>query len=152
MKILNQKRRKKQMPEQPEIFINHISKHVIPFSANDYAKEICNLKRISNGRFEFTFCDNNQIIEINKKYLNRTYATDIISFNLGNQDNLDADIYISIEQAIENCKELDHNVEDELKTLIIHGILHTLDYKDYTKEDKDIMFMEQDRLFELAKH
>ena len=139
------------MPDQPEIFINHISNYALPFSAKDYATEICKLKQISNGRFEFTFCDNTQIIEINKKYLNRTYATDIISFNLGNQDNLDADIYISIEQAIENCKELDHNVEDELKTLIIHGILHTLDYKDYTQEEKDVMFTEQDRLFELAK-
>lgn len=140
------------MPDQPEVFINHVSKHALPFSANDYAVEICKLKGITKGRFEFTFCDNNQIIDINKSYLNRTYATDIISFNLGNQDNLDADIYISVEQALKNSNELDHDLEDELKTLIIHGILHTLDYKDYTQKDKDIMFMEQDRLFELAKH
>ena len=90
--------------------------------------------------------------KINQQYLNRDYDTDIISFNLGSAEAPEGDIYISCEQARENVEDLDHGYEDEIKHLIIHGILHLLGYQDYTKEDKKNMLKEQQRLFDLAAH
>ena len=120
------------------------------FDIETYIRKILMLKKLESGSYEFTFVNNKEIVEINQKYLQRDYITDIISFNLGSPDNPEGDIYICFEKAEENAKENNQSLDDEIKLLIVHGILHLLDYKDYTDEEKAIMYKEQDRLLKLA--
>jgi probable rRNA maturation factor len=122
----------------------------LSFDIATYIDRILNLKSIKSGFFEFSFVTNEDIIKINKQYLKRSYSTDVISFNLGDNDNIVGDIYISFEQAKINADDFNNSFENEIKLLIIHGILHLLDYRDYTKEEKAIMNKEQNRLLELA--
>lgn len=86
---------------------------------------------------EVNIVSSNIILELNKNYLNHNYNTDIITFNYSqNEKNIDGEIYISFEDAEQNSKRFNNSINEELKRLIIHGILHLLGYDDSTKEDK----------------
>jgi probable rRNA maturation factor len=129
------------------ISVNRLQPLNINFDVESYIEKIMKLKLIKNATIEFNFVDNKYIKNINKKYLNKEYATDIISFNLEekNKDIL-GDIYISIEQAKTNASNFNNSFENEIKLLIIHGILHLLGYRDYTENEKLEMNKEQTML------
>ncbi|MFT5171265.1 MAG: putative rRNA maturation factor [Candidatus Marinamargulisbacteria bacterium] len=135
---------------QTEIQINVIESIETDFNLETFIRKILKLKNLTSGSFEFTLVNNTKIIEINKEFLNRDYATDIISFNLGEIDSPIGDIYISVEKAKENAETHNQTFDNELKLLIVHGILHLLDYKDYSDEEKKVMFKEQERLLNLV--
>ena len=140
------------MSEQPLILsVNDMSPISLSFDVQSYIYVILSLQNISHGQFDFNFISNDEIISINKKHLNRDYPTDIISFNLGTIDNIVGDVYISVEQAQINAREYNQTLDTELKRLIIHGVLHLLDYRDYTDDEKTIMHREQERLLTEAE-
>jgi rRNA maturation RNase YbeY len=78
------------------------------------------------------------------EFLNHNTLTDIISFDnsIGNQIN--GDIFISIERVKENSLIYDTVFEDELHRVIIHGILHYCGFNDKTKKDADLMRKKED--------
>jgi len=89
---------------------------------------------------ELNFVSNNTILDINKKHLKHHYFTDIITFNYsGENDNLDGEIYISYDEALENSKRYKCEPKTELIRLVIHGILHLLGYDDIEENDKIVM-------------
>src|SRR5512136_1102231 len=78
--------------------------------------------------------DNKEITEINRRYLNRKYPTNVLAFSLAagefgniNPDIL-GDIVISVDKAYDDACESGIEFNDELAFLIIHGILHLLNY------------------------
>ena len=74
------------------------------------------------------------------KYFNMDLLTDVITFNLSdNNDNLDAEIYISFERVKENAKKYNQKINNEMKRVIIHGCLHLVGFKDSSKEEKIFM-------------
>ncbi|MFZ5947964.1 MAG: rRNA maturation RNase YbeY [Stygiobacter sp.] len=90
--------------------------------------------------FELNFVNSQTIIEINKKYLNHKDSTDIITFNYSDEKfRFDAEIFISITDAIENAKKYKVQNDNEVGRLIIHGILHLLGYDDMTPSKKKTM-------------
>lgn len=94
----------------------------------------------------------NQIKQINKKYLNHDYSTDIITFNYsGNTANLDGEIFISAEDAYFNAKKFGVTFADEILRLIIHGILHLVGYDDKNHAEKQKMKQIEDKLFNKYK-
>ncbi|MEN8191802.1 MAG: rRNA maturation RNase YbeY [Bacteroidota bacterium] len=100
------------------------------------------------------FVTSEQMIEINKTYLNHNYDTDIITFNYsGSHTDLDGEIFISVHQAIDNSLIFNVNLDSEIIRLIVHGFLHLLGYDDKKASDKKIMKLEEDKLTEnLDKH
>ncbi len=111
-----------------------------------FINNVCKEKNISSGDLEFTFLSDADIHQINKKHLNHDYPTDTITFNLGTQDHIEADIYISLETAKENAETYGSNFITELKLYIIHCILHCCGYDDQDPIDKKRMDDEQQRL------
>lgn len=101
-----------------------------------------------------TFVDDDGIREINKKYLNRNYPTNVISFSMRegefgeiNPDVL-GDIIISVETASRDAMQAGIRLEEELDYLIIHGILHILGYDHETSEaDAKRMREKENELF-----
>jgi rRNA maturation RNase YbeY len=104
---------------------------------------------ISNENFEegevsYIFCDDEYLHKLNLEFLNHDTLTDIISFDnsLGNQIN--GDIFISVERVKENTNSFNTSFENELHRVIIHGVLHYCGYKDKTKKDADLMRTKED--------
>ena len=84
---------------------------------------------------------------INKKYLKHDFNTDIITFNYSKQPKeIDGEILISFEDARLNAKKYKTNYNKEINRLIIHGILHLLNYDDNNKKNKTIMRQMENKL------
>lgn len=82
---------------------------------------------------EFNFISSNTMIEVNKNYLEHNYSTDIITFDYSDEKNiLDGEIFISLQDAIENSKKYRVSTDNELLRLITHGILHLIGFDDTT--------------------
>lgn len=135
---------------------------------NNYGKEIPNYEEIEkyieylvkelnldNCMFNIIFITNKEIHKINKEYRKVDRPTDVISFAL--EDNKDieykdfrllGDIYISVDRAIEQARDYNHSLKRELCFLSTHGILHLLGYDHQTKKEEEIMFTKQKELLE----
>ena len=75
------------------------------------------------------------------EYFQKDHLTDVIAFRINDYTDteVEGEIYISLERAIDNAKKYDEEVSKELARLIIHGTLHLLNYKDNTDDEKFIM-------------
>ena len=96
------------------------------------------------GDINYIFCDDEYILEINKQYLNHDYYTDIISFDYSVGNELHGDVFVSIDRIRENAVDFKVPFEDELKRVIIHGVLHYCGYKDKTSEEEVLMRVKED--------
>lgn len=77
------------------------------------------------------------ILEVNVKYLNHNYTTDIITFSYSeNLSILDGDIFISVEDVRQNAKKYNCTFQLEVLRVIIHGILHMIGFDDKNSKDK----------------
>lgn len=89
---------------------------------------------------DINFVTEETITDINKRYLNHNYATDIISFNYSfESNNLDGEILICNAVAQSNAARFKTTYEQELRRLIIHGILHLIGYDDSTEAQRKLM-------------
>lgn len=99
-----------------------------------------------NCEVSVTFCDNEEIREINQKFRNIDRATDVLSFPLFDDDGMNAhveeldcmlgDVVLSLERAREQADEFGHSFEREIAFLTVHSILHLLGY-DHELSDED---------------
>ncbi len=96
---------------------------------------------------QINFLNSEEMIKINSKYLNHNYSTDIITFNYGKNNDLDGEIYISIDDAASNAKRYGVSFFEEVLRIIIHGFLHLIGYDDKHKKDKVIMKRLENRFF-----
>ena len=89
------------------------------------------------------FTSDENLLQINKDFLQHDYYTDIITFQ-NTPDSIDGEIYISIERVEENAKENDAEFLSELHRVIAHGVLHMTGYGDKTDEEKKTMRSRED--------
>ena len=91
------------------------------------------------------FCSDEFLLNINREYLQHDYLTDIITFEISNDDNgITAEIYISIESVKKNASDYQSTMKNELHRVIFHGVLHLCGYKDKTKKDIVLMRSKED--------
>ena len=74
----------------------------------------------------FIFCNDQTLNDFKVKYFNDDVLTDIVTFPIRNDSELEAEIYISHEMAIQNEKEFKVSLNNEMSRLIVHGILHLI--------------------------
>ncbi|WP_339660873.1 rRNA maturation RNase YbeY [Croceibacter atlanticus] len=96
------------------------------------------------GEINYIFCDDAYLLSINQQYLNHDTYTDIISFDTSEGNNLSGDIFISVERIQENAQQFNVSVDDELKRVLAHGILHFCGYKDKTDDEAKLMREKED--------
>ncbi len=92
----------------------------------------------------FIFCDDEYLHKINLQYLEHDTYTDIISFDNSVDDQLAGDIFISVERVKENAREFNVDFADELKRVLVHGILHFCGYRDKTESERELMRQKED--------
>lgn len=102
------------------------------------------------GVINYIFCDDNYLLELNQKFLERDTLTDVIAFNYSESANeVSGDIFISIERTRENASRFDQSPEYELLRVIAHGILHLCGYDDKDAEQKKQMTLKEDKYLSL---
>ncbi len=87
------------------------------------------------GELNYIFTNDENVLEINKKYLDHDYYTDIISFPY-NLNPISGDIYISIDRIKENATDHKVSIQEELLRVMAHGLLHFIGFDDHNEEDR----------------
>lgn len=91
------------------------------------------------GDINVIFCSDNYILDINQRYLQHDYFTDIITFDYCEGEFLSGDLFISVDSVRENSIEYGTEFSDELNRVIVHGVLHLIGYDDHCDEDIAMM-------------
>lgn len=111
--------------------------------AADYDKKI--------GDIAYIFCNENRILEINQKYLQHDYYTDIITFDDSERNLISGDIFICIDTVKSNAEKFQTDFMQELYRVMIHGILHLCGQDDKTSEQKEEMTFEENKALSQLK-
>ena len=99
------------------------------------------------GAISCIFTSNPTLREMNRDYLNHDYFTDVITFDYSEGDLVSGDVFISIDQVQINAVIYNESFDEELKRVMIHGVLHLIGFGDKTEQEKDLMRkMENDAL------
>ena len=116
----------------------------------DHIIQLINLSleatRYNQVKINIIFCNNDKLNSLKQEYFNDDALTDIITFPIKNDNDLEAEIYISIEMAKINADEFNVSLNNELSRLIVHGVLHLIGFNDDTEDSKKIMFLKQDEI------
>ena len=84
----------------------------------------------------YIFCTDEELLKINRQYLQHDFYTDIISFELSPKGApIEGEVYISIDRVRDNARLLDETIYTELHRVIFHGALHLCGYRDKTKNE-----------------
>ena len=99
----------------------------------------------------FLFVDDKEILEMNKKFLKHDYYTDVITFGDLEDKKISGDIAISIERVLDNSKTYGVEFEDELKRVMVHGLLHIMGYNDKASNDKSVMSQKEKKAIKMFR-
>ena len=110
----------------------------------DWISRVITSENKKEGDINYIFCDDDFILDINQKYLEHDYYTDIISFDYSVGNELHGDIFVSVDRVRENAEDFNVSFDDELRRVIIHGVLHYCGYKDKSEEDEHMMRVKED--------
>ena len=112
---------------------------------------------LNDVEFNVILVDNNYIHELNKNYRKIDRETDVITFALEDNEEVDeeehrllGDIYISVDKAKSQALEYGHSFKREICFLAVHGFLHLLGYDHMNKHDEEIMFSKQELILNEA--
>lgn len=129
----------------------HFFSEEIPFKLKqsrklkDWIKYAVEKEKFSLKSINYIFCSDASLLERNIQYLNHNALTDIITFDLSEEENaIEGEIYISIDRVRENAAKFSKSFEDELHRVLIHGVLHLVGYRDKKAEQKTEMRRKED--------
>lgn len=112
-------------------------------------------KLAGSGDIDLTLVitDDQEVHALNRQYRDVDATTDVLSFSMGDVDpdsgNLYlGDIVISLERALAQSQSQQHSILDELRLLVVHGVLHLLGYDHADEEEMAAMWAAQNEILE----
>ena len=97
------------------------------------------------GEIAYIFVDDEEILRVNREYLQHDYYTDIITFDYTEGDTISGDLFISLDTVRTNAEQYGKSYEEELHRVIIHGILHLCGINDKGPGEREIMEAAEDK-------
>lgn len=106
---------------------------------NGWIEKVAGKHNCNIGRLNYLFCNDDYIIDANRKFLGHDYYTDIITFDYTCNNRISGDMIISVDTVKSNAKLLNLPFEQELLRVIIHGVLHLCGINDKGPGEREIM-------------
>jgi probable rRNA maturation factor len=104
------------------------------------------------NQLNYIFCSDEYLLNVNREYLDHDYYTDIITFDNSEEDEIiEGDLFISIDRIKNNAEQMNLPFEEELRRVMIHGVLHLTGYDDTTDELKKKIRLKEDECLKLFK-
>lgn len=121
---------------------------------SDWISKVISSEMKDEGEINYIFCDDDYLLQINQQYLDHDTLTDIISFDYSEGNNLQGDIFISIDRVRENAIDFKVDFNEELKRVMAHGVLHYCGYKDKNEADELLMRQKEEEKMKMfhVKH
>ena len=101
------------------------------------------------GSLTYCFCDDKYILDVNRRFLNHDYYTDIITFDYTRSDKIGGDMVISLDTVRSNAEQLGADFTKELLRVIIDGVLHLCGIDDKGPGEREIMEQEENKALSL---
>lgn len=101
------------------------------------------------GDINYIFVDDETILDINRRFIGHDYYTDHIGFDYSEGNALSGDIYISLDTVRTNAELYRVSSGEELRRIIIHGLLHLCGLRDKTPEERTQMQKAEDKALNL---
>ena len=96
--------------------------------------------------------NDDELLEMNRKFLNHNYYTDIITFDYSRGKKISGELFISEDRVIENAKKEITPFNQERDRVIAHGVLHLLGFKDKTEKEQEEMRLKEDQFLKELYH
>ena len=103
------------------------------------------------GDVGYMFVSDEKILEVNREYLGHDYYTDVITFDYDEDDIVSGDIVISLDTVRSNAELFGKEYDDELRRVIIHGILHLCGINDKGPGEREIMEAAENKALAMLK-
>ena len=103
---------------------------------SDWVLRVVNSKGYKLGNIVYAFFNDEDLKDLNIKFLNRDYYTDVISFDETTDQVVSGNIAVSVERVKENATQIGVDFEEELHRVMIHGVLHFIGFNDKTSSEK----------------
>ena len=103
---------------------------------SDWVLRVVNSKGYKLGNIVYAFFNDEDLKELNIKFLNHDYYTDVISFDETADQVVSGNIAISVDRVKENATQIGVDFEEEMHRVIIHGVLHFIGFNDKTSSEK----------------
>lgn len=134
--------------------INFITQHIKfdlqqKMAVKNWIKAVIESKNKKMGELSFVFTSDEEVLKVNQQYLNHNTFTDIITFDNSSKNLVNGDIIISVDRVYENSNKYKVEAEEEMRRVIIHGVLHLLGFKDKKKSDAEQMRKAENRALNL---
>lgn len=110
-----------------------------------WISQVASYHSCSVGRLSYLFCDDDHILDVNRKFLQHDYYTDIITFDYTSRNRVAGDLVISLDTVQTNAVANNQTYERELNRVIIHGILHLCGINDKGPGEREIMEREEEQ-------
>lgn len=110
-----------------------------------WIQKVVSKQGFSIDEINYIFCDDTYLHKLNVEFLQHDTLTDIISFDNSLGKLINGDVFISVERVKENAKDFNVSFDEELRRVMIHGVLHYCGFKDKTETDQKEMTNQENK-------
>ncbi|MDE5713226.1 MAG: rRNA maturation RNase YbeY [Muribaculaceae bacterium] len=111
--------------------------------------EIASMHDRHIGNLNYLFCDDEEILRVNRAFLRHDYYTDIITFDYSHRNRVGGDLFISLDTVRSNAEGLKVAYETELLRVVAHGLLHLCGIDDKGPGEREVMEAHEDAALKL---
>ena len=120
----------------------------------EWLTEVAREEGYAVGEINYIFCSAERLVEINREFLSHDYYTDIITFDesdLRGEGVINGEIYIDVETVADNAAQFGATRLDEMRRVVVHGVLHLCGQKDKTPRANAQMHRKEDKYLKFWK-
>src|ERR1700687_5476620 len=112
---------------EPLVFFRRVPAGVRREPLEPFARQLC--ERVTGGRhFSCLITDDWELQRLNRQFLGKDYPTDVLSFPAAIGPDTETgplgEMAISADRAADQARALGHSIDDEIRILMLHGVLH----------------------------
>ncbi len=105
----------------------------------------------TEGELDIVFCGDGKISDLNRKWFDRDGPTDVIAFNLSEDSpdagSLEGELYIDLQQAERQAPQYNVSLDEEIRRLVVHGVLHLVGYTDTGSPEEAEQMLERQEYY-----
>ncbi|RMG66475.1 MAG: rRNA maturation RNase YbeY [Calditrichaeota bacterium] len=111
-----------------------------------FVQAVLQQEQIPASHVHIILVNDEYLRQLHARFLNDDTYTDVMTFNLGDQEDIEGEIYISLDRAGKHAQRFGVTLAEEILRLIAHGLLHLKGLDDETEAQRKVMRQKEDQI------